>query len=107
MSPTPFTTVPFSVSAVCFVRLFLSECSSATLLATTSPLAFRHGPLPIRSFAFTAGCPLAAAALRYARHVRLPAPAAAARFWQILSAPARPPRFAPLPDPALVMKNDI
>jgi hypothetical protein len=29
----------------------------------------------MRSRAFTAGCPAAAAALKYARHVRLPAPA--------------------------------
>ena len=107
VSPTPFTTVPFSVSAVSFLRLLLSEWRSSTLFAMTTPFAFVHGPLPIRSFAFTAGCPAAAAALRYARQVRLPAPAAAARVWQILSAPARPPRFAPLPDPALVTKNDI
>ena len=53
------------------------------------------------------GWPAAAAALRYARHVRLPAPAAAASVWQCLSAPASPPRLAPLPGPALVMKKLI
>ena len=46
-----------------------------------------------------------AVVLRYARHVRPPAPAAAASVWQCASAPARPPRSAPLPGPALVMKN--
>src|SRR6185369_11702615 len=32
-------------------------------------------------------------------------PAACASCWQCASAPARPPRSAPLPGPALVMKN--
>src|SRR5688572_8186706 len=73
----------------------------------TAPFAFIHGPVPIRSFALTAGCPAAAAALRYARQVRLPAPAAAASVWQCLSAPLRPPKLAPLPEPTLVTKNVI
>jgi hypothetical protein len=60
----------------------------------------------MRSRAFTAGCPFAAAALRYACHVLLD-PAAVASVWQMRSAPAIPPRFAPLPEPALVMKNDM
>src|SRR5207249_3087814 len=34
-------------------------------------------------------------------------PAAAANAWHCASAPARPPRFAPSPLPALVTKNDI
>src|SRR5262249_1624398 len=45
--------------------------------------------------------------LRYACHVALPRPAAAASAWQWASAPARPPRFAPSLLPTLVTKNDI
>ena len=33
------------------------SCSSLTLLATTLPAAFRHGPAPMRSRAFTAPAP--------------------------------------------------
>ena len=47
---------PFSVSAVSLLRL-LAPCSSATLLATTTPLALRHGPGPMRSRALTAAAP--------------------------------------------------
>ena len=45
----------------CFAaeRLLASEWRSATDLATTTPFAFIHGPLPMRSRAFTAGCPAA------------------------------------------------
>src|SRR5688500_5940669 len=107
VSPRPLTIAPFSVREFSLLRAFMSECRCATSLATTTPFALIHGPLPMRSRAFTAGCPPIAAALRYARHVRLPAPAAAASVWQCLSAPASPPRLAPLPGPALVMKNDI
>src|SRR5688572_25641356 len=103
----PGTGVPFSVSDVSPPRLLASELRSATDLATTTPFVFIHGPLPMRSRALTAGWPAAAAALKYARHVRLPAPAAAASVWHCLSAPASPPRFAPLPGPALVMKKLI
>src|SRR5262247_1122630 len=39
--------------------------------------------------------------------MRLPAPTAAASLWQCASAPARPPKFAPLPGPALVTKKVI
>src|SRR5919108_38665 len=39
VSPRPFTTPPFSVSAVSLVILFL-PCSSATSFAMTTPLAF-------------------------------------------------------------------
>src|SRR3954464_11741500 len=41
VSPAPLMTSPFSLSAVCFVRL-LAPCSSATSLATTIPLEFCH-----------------------------------------------------------------
>src|SRR5690349_17734214 len=44
---------------------------------------------------------------KYACQVFDPAPAALASCWQCLSAPARPPRSAPLPEPALVTKNVI
>ena len=36
-----------------------------------------------------------------------PAPTALARAWQCWSAPLIPPRSAPFPEPALVMKNVI
>ena len=51
----------------------------AAWFAITTPLAFCHGPLPIRSPAFTAGAPAAAVVLRYACHIWPPAPAAVAR----------------------------
>src|SRR6266481_8312171 len=59
VSPRPLMTSPFSLSAVCFVRP-LAPCNSATSLAITTPLAFCHGPLPMRSRALTAGLPSAA-----------------------------------------------
>src|SRR5215472_16863978 len=105
VSPRPLTTPPFSLSDVCLVRLLLALCRSSTPLATTSPLALLHGPLPMRSRALIAGSPAVAPVLRYACHVWPPAPAEAARSWQCLSAPASPPRSAPLPTPALVTKN--
>src|SRR6185437_15720713 len=58
LSPMPLMTSPFSVSAVCLVRL-LPPCNSATSFAITMPLEFCHGPLPMRSRAFTAGLPSA------------------------------------------------
>src|SRR5207247_1722471 len=97
------TISPFSVSAVCLFRLLVA-CSSVTSFAMTTPLAFCHGPFPMRSRALTACAPCV---LRYAFHVQLPAPAAAARVWQCLSAPSRPPKSAPLPDPTLVTKKLI
>ena len=56
VSPRPLTTSPFSVSAVCLLRLLL-PCSSVTFWATTTPLALRHGPVPMRSRALTAAPP--------------------------------------------------
>src|SRR4051795_5062378 len=113
VSPTPVTGSPFSVSAVVLLMLLprraissVSPWRSATFCAMRAPLALNHGPAPIRSRALTAACPFAAAALRYACAV-LVEPAAVARVWQMRSAPAMPPRSAPLPDPALVTKNDI
>src|SRR5262249_40125877 len=47
---------PFSVSAVSFVRLF-APCRSGASLATITPFTFVHGPLPMRSLAFTAPGP--------------------------------------------------
>src|SRR5215204_2706560 len=66
VSPRPLTGSPFSVSAVCLVMLAASECRSAALLATTAPLAFCHGPLPMRSRALTPASPPGAVVLRYA-----------------------------------------
>src|SRR6266581_2853543 len=59
VSPRPLMTSPFSESAVCLVSP-LAPCNSATSLATTVPLEFFHGPLPMRSRALTAGLPSAA-----------------------------------------------
>src|SRR5262249_54484835 len=83
------------------VRLFV-PCSSTTSFAMTTPLAFTHGPDPMRSRALTAPGPCV---LRYARQVFPPAPTACARIWQIWAAPERPPRSAPLPEPTLVTKK--
>ena len=47
------------------------------------------------------------AALRYARQVAFPRPAAAASVWQCASAPAKPPRLPPSPLPTLVTKKLI
>src|SRR6478672_494793 len=55
VSPAPLMTSPFSESAVCLVRLLPALWRSATSLAITTPLEFCHGPLPMRSRAFTAG----------------------------------------------------
>ena len=49
-----------SLSDVALVRLLAALCRSATSLATTTPLEFCHGPLPMRSRALTAGLPSAA-----------------------------------------------
>src|SRR5262245_55306191 len=61
----------------------------------------------MRSRALTAPPCAAWLVLRYARQVLPPAPAAWASCWQCASAPASPPRSAPLPGPALVMKKVI
>src|SRR5467141_403617 len=73
----------------------LRAWSSVRLLATKAPFALNHGPLPMRLRASVGRLPLLASrsTLRYARQVLLPTPAAFARFWQRLSAPARPPRL--------------
>src|SRR5216110_272073 len=104
-SPRPLTTSPFSVSAVCLLMLLRAECRSATLLATTTPLALRHGPLPMRSRAFTPASPPGNVVLKYARQFVCFEPAALASARQCASAPSRPPRSAPLPLPTLVTKN--
>src|SRR5205823_10832371 len=106
-SPRPLTTSPFSVSAVCLLMLLPAECRSSTLLATTTPLALRHGPLPMRSRAFTPASPPGAVVLRYAFQLMRLEPAAPASALQCASAPSRPPRSAPLPLPTLVTKNVI
>src|SRR4029450_13499997 len=113
VSPTPLIVSPFSFVAGTLVMLLprraassVSPCRSATFWATRAPLALYQGPVPMRSRAFTAGCPLAALALTYACPL-LVLPAAVASVWQMRSAPASPPRSAPLPDPALATKNDI
>src|SRR4051812_19448821 len=113
VSPTPFTGMPFSVSA-CVLLIWLrsrmmSPCRSGTVAAIIAPFALCHGPVPMRSRALM-GRPSGPVALRYARHC-LPGatavPDAAASSVQRASAPANPPRFAPSPLPELVMKNDI
>src|SRR6185369_10556484 len=62
--PTPGMIWPRSDSEVLTPSLLLSLCRSSTLVATTSPLKFFHGPLPTRSRAFTAGLPSAPCVLR-------------------------------------------
>src|SRR5882724_4572110 len=104
LSPLALMVSPFSLSPVSLLILLLLLCRSSTSLAMTTPLVFCHGPLPMRSRALTAGLPSAALVLKYACHV-LPAPTAWASAWQCLSAPAKPPRSAPLPEPTLVMKK--
>ena len=52
--PKPATMVPRSVSEFSGPSLLLSLCRSSTLVAITVPLAFCHGPLPMRSRALTA-----------------------------------------------------
>ena len=64
LSPKPVTTSPFSVSELALPSLALALCRSATLVATVTPLALTHGPLPMRSRALTAGRPSAATVLR-------------------------------------------
>src|SRR6185437_11542090 len=49
VSPRPLTISPFSVRAVCLLMLLESEWRSSTFFATTTPLAFCHGPFPMRS----------------------------------------------------------
>ena len=53
LSPKPVTTSPFSVSELALPSLALALCRSATLVATVTPLALTHGPLPMRSTAAT------------------------------------------------------
>src|SRR4029077_6210563 len=74
--------------------MFGFACSSSTSFATTTPFALRHGPLPIRSRAFTAAFPSAPVVLRYARHVFPPAFASFASVWPRASAPVPPLRRA-------------
>src|SRR3954447_25711904 len=76
VSPRTLVGSPFSLSPVSLLILLLSLCRSSTFCAMTTPLAFFHGPGPMRSRALR-GPPCAAAlVLRYARQVLLPAPAA-------------------------------
>src|SRR5437879_5815189 len=107
VSPRPLTISPFSVKAVCLLRLLCSECRSLTLFATTTPFAFRHGPLPMRLRASAPWSPPGKVVLRYARQLVAFAPAALASAAQCASAPSRPPRSAPLPLPTLVTKNVV
>ena len=63
-SPRPLTTSPFSVSEFCLLSWLPALCRLSTLVATTTPLAFCHGPRPMRSRALTAGLAPLAGALR-------------------------------------------
>src|SRR5712672_4468868 len=63
VSPTPLTTVPFSVRPDSLLILLESLNRSSMLVAITTPLAFCHGPLPMRSRALTVALGLAALAL--------------------------------------------
>src|SRR5215475_12636142 len=106
-SPRPLTASPFSVSAFSLLILLDAEWRLSTFMATTTPLLFCHGPLPMRSRAFTPASPPGAVVLKYAFQLVLVAPAALASAAQWASAPSRPPRLAPSPLPALVTKKLI
>src|SRR5215813_10644308 len=69
--------------------------SAVRSAATVAPLAFTQGPLPMRERALVGPFPLSGSCstLRYARQVFEPAPTGVARFWQMASAPRRPPRL--------------
>src|SRR5258708_276876 len=95
VSPRPLTISPFSVKAVCLLMLLCSECRSLTLFATTTPLALRHGPFPMRLRASTPASPPGNAVLRYARQFVCLEPAALATALQRASAPSSPPRSSP------------
>src|SRR5438046_898546 len=86
VSPRPLTISPFSFKAVCLLRLLCSECRSLTLFATTTPLAFCHGPLPMRLRASVPASPPGKVVLRYARQFVAFAPAALASAAQCASA---------------------
>src|SRR5882757_9371726 len=57
LSPRTLIGCPFSSSALALLILLFALCRSGTLVAMTAPLAFCHGPLPIRSRALTAFAP--------------------------------------------------
>src|SRR5882724_10432029 len=84
VSPTPLTTVPFSVRPDSLLILLPSLCRSSTLVAMTTPLAFCQGPLPMRSRALTVSPGLVALVLelKYACQVLPPAPTEVASVWQ-------------------------
>src|ERR1700722_10935276 len=105
LKPKPAIIAPRSVSEVDAPSRTLPLCRSSTFCATTSPLKFCHGPLPMRSRALTGTLGGTELVLRYARHVLLPAPTAVASCWQWRSAPSSPPRSPPLPEPTLATKN--
>ena len=96
ISPTPLTMVFFSVSEICLPSALpsracsmVSPWSSATLPPIRPPRALNHGPLPMRSRAFTAPGPCV---LMYAcQTTGAPRPAAVPSCWQYASAPASPP----------------
>ena len=107
VSPRILIGSPFSSSAVALLILLLALCRSSTLVAMTAPLAFCHGPLPIRSRALTVA--LGLRRVGAGAQIGAPGLAAGARRlrerWQCASAPARPPRSPPLPGPTLVTKK--
>src|ERR1041385_1241089 len=82
-------------------------CSSSRLRAISTPLALRHGPIPMRVRPSTGG-PLSGSrsTLIYARHVCPAPPAVAASCWHSASAPRSPPRL-PVVLLALLTKNVI
>src|SRR6266581_2657451 len=84
----------------------LRSWRSVRSLPTMRPLALYQGPLPIRSRALVGLLLLAGSrsTLRYACHVL--SPTAVAKVWQILSAPAKPPRL-PVLLLALVTKKPM
>ena len=101
---------PFSLSAVACASVFpmrassiVSPCSCSRSRATDAALDVVPRSLAdavarvdrVRSLRAQVGAPLTPASR----------PTAVASAWQCASAPASPPRFAPLPRPTLVTKN--
>src|SRR5262249_46893947 len=100
LSPRPLTISPFPLSAISLVILASSECRSSTLLPTTLPLAFCHGPLPMRSRALMPAPPPGIVVLKYARQLVCVEPADLARAAQCASRP--PHRGVSAHKPALM-----
>jgi hypothetical protein len=83
-SPRPLTISPCSVRAVCLLMLLESEWRSSTVFARTTPLAFCHGPFPMRSRALTPATPPGSVVLRdFCSHTTLLSPILLHPCWEL------------------------